>query len=67
MRYSKMVERICTILAILGVIVIFGAVGQDDYMTEIGQVYPLYLTIAKIMLGTAMIVPEGIRAWMTQQ
>lgn len=67
MRCSKMIEKACAVLTLMGVIVIFGAVGQSDYMTEIGQVYPLHLTIAKIMLGTAMIVPECVRTWITQQ
>lgn len=67
MNFSKVITVVCTVLAVLGVIVIFGAVGQSDYMSEIGQVYPLKWTVFKIMLGVGMIVPESVRTWIEQQ
>lgn len=49
------------ILMILGMLIIVGAVGHDEYMMEIGQYYPLHLTAGKILLGLVLMIPEGVR------
>lgn len=49
------------ILMILGMLIVVGAVGHDDYMMEIGQYYPLYLTAGKVLLGMVLMIPEGMR------
>jgi hypothetical protein len=54
------------ILAILGVVIIFGAVGNDDLMMALGVAYPLRYTLLKILVGCALIIPEGVLAWVTK-
>ena len=61
-----LIEKVCLALAILGVIIIFGAVGNDDLMMELGVNYPFRYTMMKILVGCALIVPEGIQAWVTK-
>lgn len=61
-----LIEKVCLALAILGVIIIFGAVGNDDLMMELGVYYPFRYTLLKILVGTALIVPEGVYAWVTK-
>jgi hypothetical protein len=48
------------------VIVIFGAVGNDDLMMALGVAYPLRYTLLKILVGCALIVPEGVLVWLTK-
>lgn len=62
----SLIEWTCLILAILGVIIIFGAVGNDDLMMELGVNYPLRYTLLKILVGCVLIVPEGVYAWLTK-
>ena len=61
-----LIEWTCLILAILGVVIIFGAVGNDDLMMALGVNYPLRYTLLKILVGTVLIVPEGVLAWLTK-
>lgn len=61
-----LIEWTCLILAILGVIVIFGAVGNDDLMMELGVNYPLRYTLLKILIGCVLVIPEGVLAWVTK-
>lgn len=62
----SLIEWTCLILAILGVVIIFGAVGNDDLMMELGVNYPLRYTLLKILVGCVLIVPEGVLAWLTK-
>lgn len=61
-----LIEWTCLALAILGVIIIFGAVGNDDLMMELGVAYPFRYTLLKILVGCVLIVPEGVLAWLTK-
>lgn len=61
-----LIEWTCLILAILGVVIIFGAVGNDDLMMALGVNYPLRYTLLKILVGCVLIVPEGVLAWLTK-
>lgn len=49
------------ILMILGMLIVVGTVGHDDYMMEIGQYYPLHLTAGKVLLGLILMIPESLR------
>lgn len=62
----SLIEKVCLALAILGVIIIFGAVGNDDLMMELGVNYPLRYTLLKILIGCVLVVPEGVLAWVTK-
>ena len=61
-----LIEKICLALAIIGVVIIFGAVGNDDMMMQLGVDYPFRYTLYKILVGCALIVPEGVYAWLTK-
>ena len=61
-----LIEWTCLILAILGVVIIFGAVGNDDLMMALGVNYPFRYTLLKILVGCILIVPEGVLAWVTK-
>jgi len=62
----SLIEKICLALAIIGVVIILGAVGNDDLMMALGVAYPLRYTLLKILVGCVLIVPEGVLAWLTK-
>ena len=49
------------ILMLIGMAIIIGAVGHDEYMTEIGQYYPVSHTLMKIVVGFLLTIPESVR------
>lgn len=49
------------VLMLIGILIVVGAVGHDEYMMEIGQYYPLHLTAGKILLGLVLMIPESLR------
>lgn len=53
----KVIRRTAVILAGVGFFFIYGAVGQSDYMAEIGQDYPIYKTFIKMLIGCVMLLP----------
>ena len=57
----KIFNSLITILAILGIFVIIGAVGKVDYMVSIGVDYPLWKICLTTLVGFIMIVPALIR------
>ncbi len=62
----SLIEKVCLALAILGVVIIFGAVGNDDMMMQLGVNYPFRYTLLKILVGCVLIIPEGVLAWVTK-
>lgn len=57
-RKTRLVQIVIRLMAIVGVLLFIGAVGQDDYMTEIGVYYPVGNTIAKMCAGIIFVIPE---------
>lgn len=43
-----------------GIVLILGAVGTSDYMTEIGQYYPLSETLKMVGVGVLLMLPYWI-------
>ena len=57
----KIFNAFVTMLAVIGFFVFIGAVGNMDYMVEIGQDYPLIDTLRTIILGVLLILPAVVR------
>ncbi len=57
----KIFNRIISILALVGIFVIIGAVGNVDYMVAIGKDYPLWKTCVTTLIGVIMLIPAVIR------
>lgn len=55
-----MKKKIFKILAVIGFMVLLGAVGKVDYMSEIHQYYPLSKTIITMCVGIILIIPAGV-------
>jgi len=55
-----MKKNISKILAMIGFIILLGAVGKVDYMSEIHQYYPLSKTIIAICVGIILMIPAGV-------
>ena len=55
------INWLVTLLAIIGMFIIIGAVGTMDYMVTIGKEYPMCETVKTSMVGIIMIAPAIIR------
>ena len=60
----KFMNRLITMLAVVGIVILISAVGTCDYMVEIGKDYPLYKTLIQFLIGFACITPAFIRGKM---
>lgn len=58
---KSLINRGITASAIIGVIVIIGAVGNIDYLTTVGQDCNMFEVIKTTMIGLLLIVPAIIR------
>lgn len=58
---KKVVDAVITLLAIAGVIVLIGTVGDVDYLTMVGKDCSLPKVIFCTILGISMIIPAIIR------
>ena len=58
---DKVIKVIIGICAIVGVIMFMGAVGNMDYMVEIGQDYPFSETLKYIFISILLMAPFCIR------
>lgn len=58
---TRIINRIITIMAVIGVIIFIGAVGHSDYMSECHKYYPLSSTVKNMLFGMLLIVPAIIR------
>lgn len=54
-------KKVTGVLAVIGVFVIAGAMGNDDVMVMSHVAYPLAETLKTILIGVALIVPEIVR------
>lgn len=54
MNYSKVRFTLAGIIGIAGFFTIMGATGRSDYMTSIGEFYPLWKTIVQGGIGLLM-------------
>lgn len=54
-------KKVTGVLAVVGVFVIAGAMGNDDVMVMSHVAYPLAETLRTVLVGTALIVPEIVR------
>lgn len=58
---KQLLNKGITLLAIIGVIVIIGALGNVDYLTTVGKDYNLSVTIKSVVVGILLTVPAIIR------
>ena len=56
----KTARIITGFLMVFGIVLILGAVGTSDYMTEIGQYYPLSETLKMVGVGVLLMLPYWI-------
>lgn len=54
MNCLKIAKTIAEIITVAGFILLVGVVGTSDYMTEIGQYYPLSAMLPKMIIGMVM-------------
>lgn len=57
-RKERLTQIVIRIMAIVGVLLFIGAVGQDDYLTELGIFYPVGKTALKMLVGIIFTLPE---------
>ena len=57
----KILNLFITLLAVVGVFVVIGAVGTMDYMVDIGRHYSLFNTARTMIVGIVMCLPAIIR------
>lgn len=57
-RKMRLVQIVIRLMAIVGVLLFIGAIGNDDYMTEIGVYYPVSSTVIKMCVGIIFTIPE---------
>lgn len=55
-----MKKKVFKILAVIGFIILLGAVGKVDYMSEIHQYYPLSKTMIAMGIGIILMIPAGV-------
>ncbi len=56
----KTARIITGFIMVFGIVLILGAVGTSDYMTEIGQYYPLSETLKMVGVGVLLMLPYWI-------
>lgn len=56
----KTARIITGFIMVFGIVLILGAVGTSDYMTEIGQYYPLSETLKMAGVGVLLMLPYWI-------
>lgn len=60
-RIKRIVRKVCGIMAVVGLVLIIGAVGTDDFYTmELGRAYPFSETLKYMGLGAVLTIPEII-------
>ena len=58
---QRIVNVFVTVLAIVGIFIFLGAIGNMDYSVEVGIEYPLIDTIKMLFVGLSMTVPAVVR------
>ena len=58
---TKIINLCVTVSTFCGIFAIIGAVGTMDYMSEIGQYYPLTETFKSVAIGIVLIAPSIVR------
>lgn len=58
---KKTVDRIITVLACVGILLLIGSAGNADYATEVGEHYPLIDSVKLIVAGIIMLLPAILR------
>lgn len=61
---AKILDYTITVLAVIGVILIIGAVGSSDYAEEIGQNLSTLAIIKTMIFGLLLTAPAIIRGVM---
>lgn len=51
----RVADILTGVLVIIGLAIMVGAIGHDDYLTTIGVVYPLSRTVCKMLIGAVLI------------
>ena len=54
---KKIIEQVLGFVFMIGLLMIVGSVGTQDYMSEIGQTYPWIKTITTALIGLLLMVP----------
>lgn len=53
--------KLKNLLAVVGAIIYVGAMGNADYMVEIGANYPMWKTVVLSVFGIALMLPAVLR------
>ena len=61
MKTLKILNYSVTILAVLGVLLFIGTVGNVDYYVEMGQCYPFSVAVKQFIIAILMCMPAIIR------
>lgn len=54
---KKIIEQVLGFVFMIGLLMMVGSVGTQDYMSEIGQTYPWIKTITTALIGLLLMVP----------
>lgn len=54
---KKIIEQVLGFVFMIGLLMMVGSVGTQDYMSEIGQNYPWIKTITTALIGLLLMVP----------
>lgn len=57
----KILNAVLTVLTVIGIFVIIGAVGSCDYAVEMGMDLPLSKTLTSLLLGVSCLASNIIR------
>ena len=58
---KKMLNTMISVLAVGGIVLMVGSVGNQDYAVEMGQVVSLSETILPLFISVAFMIPAIIR------
>lgn len=58
---SKIIHYLISMLAVVGIVVVLGAVGSSDYAVEVVTDLPLWSTVKMLLLGVSFMTPAFLR------
>ena len=65
-KIARMFQIVFRIVGIIGGLLILGAVGYDDCMTELGQYYPFAKTLIKLIIGIFFVCLTALEEFLYQ-
>lgn len=61
MRTRKILSYTTSIMAVVGILIIVGSIGNIDYHVELHEQYSIMPTIRMLIIGLSLIIPAYIR------